>query len=197
MTESLAAVKMLLTIGSDQEKIGGKFENIKSNNDRDSVIHINYANNFNDSTASVTLQDIDEEINIRQLNGSKKSDHSNHENWEMIADERKDSDLDNNQNERGREKFGADFGINENRVEDDNLKIIHPDILEKRKEYPNEFSDSKIDFNDYRDVFTEKIDMCGTYLTSCASSVGRLKGLIVKDLLNLSLVVHEPEIWRR
>ena len=198
MTESLAAVKMLLTIGQDQEKQGGKFENIKSNNDRDSVIHINYTNNINDSTASLTLQDIDEEIKNKQVNGSNKNDLLNHENWEMVVEERKDGDSDdNNENQKGQTQFVNNFGKEQSGVKDDNFKIIHPDLLVERKEHSVELSDAKTDFNDYRDVFMEKIDKCGAYLKACSSSVIRLKGLIVKDLLNLSLVVHEPEIWRR
>ena len=198
MTESLAAVKMLLTIGQDQENQGGKFENIKSNNDRDSVIHFNYTNNINDSTASVTLKDIDEEIKNKQLNGSNKNDHLSHENWEMVVEERKDGDSDdNNENRRGQTQFVNNFGKEESGVKDNNFKIIHPDLLVERKEHSTELSDAKTDFNDYRDVFMEKIDMCGAYLKTCSSGVIRLKGLIVKDLLNLSLVVHEPEIWRR
>jgi hypothetical protein len=38
---------------------------------------------------------------------------------------------------------------------------------------------------------------CSLHLKACSESMINLKALIEKDVLNLSLVVHEPEIWRR
>lgn len=42
-----------------------------------------------------------------------------------------------------------------------------------------------------------KFTECSFHLKACSESMIRLKALIEKDVLNLSLVVHEPEIWRR
>ena len=42
-----------------------------------------------------------------------------------------------------------------------------------------------------------KFKECSFYLKACSESMTKLKALIEKDVLNLSLVVHEPEIWRR
>ena len=41
------------------------------------------------------------------------------------------------------------------------------------------------------------MEQCDSHLESFALSVDRLKALIVKDLTNLSLVMHEPELWQR
>ena len=45
--------------------------------------------------------------------------------------------------------------------------------------------------------FKEKVEQCNAHLIKCATQVAILKDLILKDLLNLSLVVHEPELWQR
>ena len=45
--------------------------------------------------------------------------------------------------------------------------------------------------------FKEKVEQCSAHLVTCAKQVAILKDLILKDLLNLSLVVHEPELWQR
>jgi hypothetical protein len=45
--------------------------------------------------------------------------------------------------------------------------------------------------------FKEKVEQCSAHLVTCAEQVAVLKDLILKDLLNLSLVVHEPELWQR
>jgi hypothetical protein len=45
--------------------------------------------------------------------------------------------------------------------------------------------------------FKDKVEQCSAHLVTCAKQVAVLKDLILKDLLNLSLVVHEPELWQR
>jgi hypothetical protein len=42
-----------------------------------------------------------------------------------------------------------------------------------------------------------KFTECSFHLKACSESMINLKALIEIDVLNLSLVVHEPEIWRR
>ena len=42
-----------------------------------------------------------------------------------------------------------------------------------------------------------KFTECSSHLKICSESMIKLKALIEIDVLNLSLVVHEPEIWRR
>jgi hypothetical protein len=57
-------------------------------------------------------------------------------------------------------------------------------------EYPRNKGDVLLNFED-------KVAQCESHLVSFALSVDRLKALIVKDLTNLSLVMHEPELWQR
>ena len=45
--------------------------------------------------------------------------------------------------------------------------------------------------------FKEKVEKCSAHLVTCATQVAVLKDLIIKDLINLNLVVHEPELWQR
>ena len=42
-----------------------------------------------------------------------------------------------------------------------------------------------------------KIALCNAHVLASTAGIARLKALIEKDALHLSLVIHEPEIWRR
>ena len=42
-----------------------------------------------------------------------------------------------------------------------------------------------------------KIALCNAHVLASTAGTARLKALIEKDALHLSLVIHEPEIWRR
>lgn len=218
-----------MTIGLDQERPKKDKESVAKMdlailNDKRDMSSIKYRNTFHASNVSVVLQDIDEEIRKRNLNGnSNKSNDSTQENWEMIVDEKKENDIDididvhidididiDNGTEVGEDSkdlssLVGNLDERENKKVDFDFKIIPPDLIDEMalagmKGDTETSSDSSYeinDFEDYREIFTTKIGVCGVHLKAFAISVGNLKGLIVKDTLNLSLVVHEPEIWRR
>ena len=43
----------------------------------------------------------------------------------------------------------------------------------------------------------KKIALCNAHVLASTAGIARLKAYIDKDALHLSLVIHEPEIWRR
>lgn len=70
----------------------------------------------------------------------------------------------------------------------------------KEKEYVQSYKEKRPDESSKRRKsinFNQKFLLCNLHTLAFDAAVGRMKGLIAKDALNLSLVVHEPEIWRR
>jgi hypothetical protein len=160
MTESFAAVRVLMTIGTDPKSKEGDGEGDDSP----------YS-----PAGSVELEDID--VEIKRRNSVYAMDDkimSNKDIKEETKEELRTSAKRNDSEKEPPKTTDSPRSHHHN----------HP------PPYPRNEADVLLKFN-------EKIEFCGVHLTACAKSVGRLKALVVKDLLNLSLVVHEPELWQR
>lgn len=100
-----------------------------------------------------------------------------------------------NENENNNEDENNDGG-NENEKKNENENENEDVSLETRARrlslsiFPRDKDDVLLNFKD-------KVEQCSAHLVTCAKQVAVLKDLILKDLLNLSLVVHEPELWQR
>lgn len=83
---------------------------------------------------------------------------------------------------------------NENEIENEN---VNEDVCPETRARRLSLSIFPRDRDDVLLNFKEKVEQCNAHLIKCATQVAILKDLILKDLLNLSLVVHEPELWQR
>jgi hypothetical protein len=160
MTESFAAVRVLMTIGTDPKSKEGDGEGSKSP----------YS-----PVGAVELEDIDLEI-MRRDAGYAMNDKTMSK---KDSEEETKEELRNSVNRNDSQKRSP-------KSTDSPRPHYHP----YPPPYPRNEADVLLKFK-------EKIEFCSVHLTACAKSVGRLKALVVKDLLNLSLVVHEPELWKR
>lgn len=164
MTESFAAVRVLMTIGTDpKNKEGDGDGNVSPYTPE----------------GSVELVDIDAEIRRRNSVYSMDEKIMSQKDFKEEMKEDLRTSVKRNNSEKDSPK-STDFR---------NTDSPRPH-LPRTPSYPRNEGDVLLNFK-------EKIEFCNVHLSSCAKSVGRLKALVVKDLLNLSLVVHEPELWKR
>ena len=104
----------------------------------------------------------------------------------------KNKNKDKNENEKKDEIEVGNGNGNGNGNEDKNENVC-PETRARRLSlsiFPRDRDDVLLNFK-------EKVEQCNAHLIKCATQVAVLKELILKDLLNLSLVVHEPELWQR
>ena len=94
-----------------------------------------------------------------------------------------------NENENNNEDASNEDG-KENDNENENVSLETRARRLSLSIFPRDRDDVLLNFNN-------KVEQCSAHLVTCAKQVAVLKDLILKDLLNLSLVVHEPELWQR
>lgn len=163
MTESFAAVRVLMTIGTDGQCKEGDVDG------EDSPYSSGGSVELEDIDAAIVRRDsvcaMSEKIMSGKDSNSKEEIKEDHRPFPTrISSEKEPPKI----------------------TDSPRPKVHHP----RSPPYPRNEGDVLLKFK-------EKIDVSNVYLTACAKSVGRLKALVVKDLLNLSLVVHEPELWQR
>lgn len=158
------------------------------------------------------MQVLQEMQELQEIQEMKEKQEMQGDRWEESGGERKESDdvreetvidfkqnytLDsvknNNSENKVRNELHEIHENNENNGNDENpaksVKLVY--LTKHGLVYSEGFT------WELEDSFSSKISACGMHLGACEGSVARLKGLIERDTVNLSLVVHEPEIWRR
>ena len=150
--------------------------------------------NSNEKRRSSHIADYDNDENDDEFNNTNvnklKDENNRRDNWEILKNERK---------EEVKDVVGdsSPVIINIRETENINFQLKNPEAMEEVVIDSSFLSSKRLNSNNYNDYFHTAVKSCNSHLVGCNTGIDRLKGLIVKDILNLGLVVHEPEIWRR
>ena len=210
MTESFAAVRILMTVGTDHRGLEGEDMQSSGAQDKgDLKLSFGGSKAYTLSQPDTEIYDVDDDLMGRNTNTNRnvKSDRDSAK--RCNSSEKKTDDI---PSPRGAGYFMAtsssQYGggiLSGEGATATSVSIPVPAMSaagvtasssspspspSTSSEYPRNKDDVLLNFED-------KVEQCDTHLDSFTLSVDRMKALIVKDLTNLSLVMHEPELWQR
>lgn len=201
MTQSFASVRILMTVGTDHLELGSwdAHSSGADGGDRPSLSS-QKAYSLSPPGSEVCDVDVDADVTGRKIdmsmNRNCKADRDSSK--EIVKCNSNEKKMDDIPSPRGAGYFMAAaastilYGgaIPIPTVTAAGVTATATRSSSSSSEYPRNKGDVLLNFED-------KVEQCDSHLESFALSVDRLKALIVKDLINLSLVMHEPELWQR